>query len=119
NGVDLVLELTGHEEVWRRVLRRIGYTDEEIKDYISGPAYLPFQWLGCLYGAGGPLPDSWFPKRLRLAKKIHARMRELGMKRVMQAYTGLVPPDFRDKMPESRPINQGKWVGMDRPAILN
>ncbi|MBO0991959.1 alpha-N-acetylglucosaminidase [Bacillus sp. SD088] len=118
NGIDLVLELTGHEEVWRRTLSRVGYTDEEIKKYLTGPAYLPFQWLGCMYGWGGDLSDNWFRDRLQLAEKIHKRMRELGMTRVLQAYTGIVPPDFKEKVPESNPLDQGDWVGLERPFIL-
>lgn len=118
NGIDLVLELTGHEAVWRNMLMRIGYTAEEIKQYVSGPVYLPFQWLGCLYGWGGPLPDQWYADRLQLARQIHQRMDDLGMTRVMQSYTGIVPPDLQKKIPEANPIDQGDWVGLKRPAIL-
>ena len=39
NGVNIVLDITGQEEVWREFLSALGYTHEEIKDYIAGPAY--------------------------------------------------------------------------------
>ncbi|GIP31644.1 alpha-N-acetylglucosaminidase [Paenibacillus sp. J2TS4] len=118
NGINLVLEMTGHEEVWRRTFAKFGYTDEEIRTFLSGPAYLPFQWLGCLYGWGGPLPPSWFDDRVALAHRIHARMAELGMTRILPGYTGIVPPDFANKMPGAVVLDQGKWVEMERPPIL-
>lgn len=118
NGMDLILELTGHEEVWRRTLVKLGYADDEIKEYLCGPAFFPFQWLGVMYGFGGRLPDRWFEDRVKLAGRIHQRMRELGMTRVLQAYMGFVPPDFQQKYPDSNPLPQGDWVGMQRPAII-
>jgi len=118
NGIDLVLDLTGHEEVWRRTLLRLGYSKEEIQSYICGPAFFPFQWLGVMYGWGGPLPDTWYDSQVELADKIHSRMRELGMTRVLQGYTGNVPPGFKEKFPASDPVTLENWVGMKRPCMI-
>ena len=44
---------------WQAVGRRFGMTDAEIVAFLAGPPYLPFQWMGCLDGHGGPLPRNW------------------------------------------------------------
>ena len=32
----------------------LGLTDEQIGKFFVGPAYLPFGWMGCIDGWGGP-----------------------------------------------------------------
>ena len=58
NGVNMPLAVTGQEAVWQAVCRRLGMSDEEIAEFLAGPPYLPFQWMGCLDGYGGPLPPT-------------------------------------------------------------
>ena len=58
NGVNIVLDITGQEEVWREFLSTLGYTHEEIKDYIAGPAYYAWAYMANLSGYGGPVHDS-------------------------------------------------------------
>ena len=60
NGVNVVLDATAQEEVWRRFLGALGYTHEEAKDYIAGPAYYAWAYMANLSGFGGPVHDSWF-----------------------------------------------------------
>ena len=55
NGVNMPLSVTGQEAVWQAVCRRLGMSEQEITDFLAGPPYLPFQWMGCLDGWGGPL----------------------------------------------------------------
>ncbi len=57
NGINTPLSVTGQEAVWRKVLSDFGLSEKQIKDFIAGPPYLPFGWMGCLDGWGGPLPD--------------------------------------------------------------
>lgn len=78
NGVNIVLDITGQEEVWREFLSALGYTHEEIKDYIAGPAYYAWAYMANLSGYGGPVHDSWFSKRTELARKNQLIMRKLG-----------------------------------------
>ena len=42
------------------------------------PPYLPFGWMGCLDGWGGPLPQSWIDSHEQLGGKILKRERALG-----------------------------------------
>ena len=39
NGFNAILDITGQEEVWRRFMGELGYTTDEIKDWLVGPGY--------------------------------------------------------------------------------
>lgn len=70
NGVNVVLDATAQEEVWRRFLTELGYTHQEAKDFIAGPAYYAWAYMANLSGYGGPVHDTWFTERTELARKI-------------------------------------------------
>ena len=91
NGINAPLSVTGQEAVWQAVCRQLGMTDDEIAQFLAGPPYLPFQWMGCLDGWGGPLPKAWIAQHEQLGQRILARQRELGMTPVLQGFTGHVP----------------------------
>ncbi|MCX7046666.1 MAG: alpha-N-acetylglucosaminidase C-terminal domain-containing protein [Candidatus Sumerlaeota bacterium] len=109
NGINLPLAVTGQEAVWRAVCRRLGMSDDEIREFLAGPPYLPFSWMGCLDGWGGPLPAAWVDKRAELEKKILARERELGMTPVLQGFTGHVPAAIAKKFPEAK-MQKIHWI---------
>ena len=60
NGVNVVLDATAQEEVWRRFLGELGYSHEEAKDFIAGPAYYAWAYMANLSGFGGPLHGHLF-----------------------------------------------------------
>lgn len=118
NGVNLALATTGSEAVWQNTLRRIGYSDAEILDFIPGPAYTAWWLMGNLEGWGGPVTQAMIDDRTALERKILARMRELGIEPVMQGFYGMVPASLARKFPSARIIDQGRWGGFRRPQIL-
>lgn len=118
NGVNLVLDIIGQEEVLRRTLNEFGYSDEEVKEFISGPAYFAWFYMQNMTGFGGPLPNDWFEQRAELGRKMHDRMQSFGINPVLQGYSGMVPRDFKEKNPETQTISQGGWCGFDRPDML-
>lgn len=91
HGINAPLALTGHEAVWRAVLRDEGLGDDEIARYLGSAPYLPFLWMGCLEGWDRPLPDGWIEARERLGRQIVGRERELGMRPVLPGFAGHVP----------------------------
>jgi len=109
NGVNLPLAVTGQEVVWRAVCRRLGLTDEETAGFFAGPPYLPFQWMGCLDGHGGPLPDDWMTRHEALQRRILARERELGMTPVLQGFTGHVPVAVARRFPGAS-LQRVRWI---------
>ncbi len=109
HGINMPLSVTGQEAVWQKVYHDLGLNDKQILGFIAGPAYLPFGWMGCLDGWGGPLPQSWIDGHLKLQKKIFARQRELGMTPVLQGFTGHVPLGLKEKFPDAKLCKLPTW----------
>lgn len=109
HGVNMPLSVTGQEAVWQSVCRRLGMNDEEIREFLAGPPFLPFQWMGCLDGWGGPLPQDWIDRHAELQQRILARQRELGMTPVLQGFTGHVPAALADRLPDAR-LHRIRWI---------
>jgi alpha-N-acetylglucosaminidase len=109
HGINMPLAITGEEYTWYLVYKEMGFTDEELKGFFSGPSYFAWFWMGNLDGWGGPLPLSWMKSHFELQKKILQRERELGMKPVLPAFTGHVPAAFKKKFPSSK-LKQTNWT---------
>ncbi len=109
NGINLPLSVTGEESIWQAVGRRLGMSDAQITGFLAGPPFLPFQWMGCLDGYGGPLPMNWIARHEELEKKILERERELGMTPVLQGFTGHVPGALTNLFPKA-PLQRIKWL---------
>ncbi len=118
NGVNVVLDITAQEEVWRRFLTDLGYGYDAIKKFIAGPAYYAWAYMANHSGLGGPVHDSWFADRTELSRSNHYIMRKLGMQPVLQGYSGMVPTDILDYDPCADVIPQGTWCSTQRPAML-
>lgn len=118
NGINLMLSLVGHEEVWRQTLIELGYTNEEAKAFICGPTFMPWQWMQNIEGWGSNHTDEWFERRVALAHKIHNRMKELGITPAMQGYSGMIPTNFKEKCKGAEVLEQGNWCHLTRPDLL-
>jgi len=119
NGINMPLAVTGQESVWREVGRRLGLSGADLAAFLPGPAYLPFGWMGCLDGWGGPLPDSWIDQHRDLGRRILARERELGMTPVLQGFTGHVPPALASKYPRARFRQLAGWCGFPGTCFVD
>ena len=108
-GINTPLAVTGQEGVWRLVLSDLGFSKKMIGDFLVGPAYLPWGWMGNIDGLGGPLPDSWIDSHVELEQKILARERSLGMTPVLQGFTGHVPESIAQVFPEAEIHKTGDW----------
>ena len=91
HGINMPLVAVGHECVWRNMLLRMGYSEEEIGRFIAGPAFLAWWEMNNLEGWGGPLPLNWYKQQEALQKQIIHRMKEYGMKPVLPGYSGMRP----------------------------
>lgn len=119
HGINMPLAVTGQEAVWQAVGRKLGLSDAELRQFLVGPAYLPFGWMGCLDGWGGPLPQSWIDRHRDLELKILARQRELGMTPVLQGFTGHVPVALRQKFPQAKFQQLPSWCGFPGTSFLD
>ena len=113
-GVNLPLASTGQEAVWQEVWREFGLTDEEIRSFFTGPAYLPWHRVGNIDGVDAPLPQGWIDSQEALQGRILERERELGMRPVLPAFTGHVPARLQELYPESRITNVKPWGGFPK-----
>jgi alpha-N-acetylglucosaminidase len=111
SGVNMPLAVTGQEAVWQRVYRDMGLTDKQLDEFFVGPGYLPFGWMGCIDGFAGPLPQSWIDQHVELQEKILARQRSLGMKPVLQGFTGHAPKALEEVIPGLKLVKLTPWCG--------
>jgi len=119
HGVNMPLAVTGQESVWCAVCRDLGLRDEEIGRFLVGPGYLPFGWMGCIDGWGGPLPPSWIASHRELQRKILARERELGMTPVLQGFTGHVPEAMKEHFPQAKFRQLPRWCDFPGTTFLD
>lgn len=109
HGINMPLAITGEEYTWYLLYKEMGFSDEELKGFFTGPAYFSWFWMGNIDGWAGPLPVSWMKSHFELQKKILARQRSLGMKPVLPAFTGHVPAAFKNKFPKAK-LKATNWT---------
>lgn len=117
HGINLSLALTGTESVWRNVLLKLGYTKDEINEFVAGPGFTAWWLMNNLEGWGGPNPESWYIRQEKLQKKIVKRMREYGIEPVLPGYCGMVPHNAKEKL-GLNVADPGFWCSYHRPAFL-
>ncbi len=108
NGINMPLAITGEEAIWQDVYKKMGFTDKQLDEFFSGPAYFSWFWMGNIDAWGGPLPQHWMDTHKVLQKKILERERSFGMTPVLSSFTGHVPPSFKDKFPAAR-VKKTNW----------
>jgi len=109
HGINIPLAITGEEYTWYTVYKEMGFTDEELKGFFSGPAYFAWFWMGNLDGWGGPLSRHWMETHRDLQRRILQRERELGMTPILPAFTGHVPAAFAKHFPAAR-LKTTNWT---------
>ncbi|MER5490248.1 alpha-N-acetylglucosaminidase [Streptomyces sp. NPDC002490] len=119
HGYNRVFVQLGAEAVHHRVFQDFGYTGEEVRAWLPGPAHQPWWLLQNLSGFPAPPSRRLIGERAALGRRICDRLRELGMEPVLPGWSGMVPPGFADRNPGARTIAQGEWYGFDRPDWLD
>ena len=122
NGVNLPLAITGQEAVWYNVWTSLGMTGRQVREYFTGPSYLPWHRMANIDGWCGPLPKEWLDGQQALQQRIVERERALNMRPVLPAFAGHVPGKLRDLFPDADIQALGAWAGFDekyRTYFLN
>ena len=119
NGINLPLQVVGLEGVWYNALKRVGYTDKEARDYLCGPCYFAWQWMGNIESFAGPLPKSWIESHIELGKQVTQREIELGMHPIQQGFSGTVPARFTKLYPKADIRPKEDWCGFPPVYQLN
>lgn len=111
NGINLPLAITGQESIWYQIWTEMGLTDEEVRNYFTGPAHLPWHRMQNIDRWFAPLPKCWLDGQLELQKKITARERELNMRPVLPAFAGHVPRELARLYPDAPMTQLEAWAG--------
>lgn len=119
HGYNEVLVYTGADALYHRVFQEFGYTDEELRAWIPGPAHQPWWLLQNMSAFPYPVSRRLLQARAALGRRIANRVRELGMTPVFPGYFGTVPPGFTDRVPGAKTVPQGIWGGFPRPDWLD
>ncbi|MEW9623817.1 alpha-N-acetylglucosaminidase [Rhodanobacter geophilus] len=119
HGINEVLMTVGTEEVYRRTFQDFGYTDAVMRAWIPATAHQPWWLLQNMSGFDAPLSPRQYARRVAVARKIVARLRELGITPVFPGWFGTVPPGFAAKHPGANVVPQGMWAGFTRPDWLD
>jgi alpha-N-acetylglucosaminidase len=119
SGINAMIVERGMDTVLYRTFRAVGYSDADIRGWITQPAHQNWQLMGNLCCFNGPISRSLLAKRAASAQQIIARLRELGMTPVLPGFYGIVPADFQTRFPHAHVIPQGEWAGFTRPGWLD
>ncbi|MCX4695793.1 alpha-N-acetylglucosaminidase [Streptomyces sp. NBC_01408] len=119
HGINEVFVQVGAEYPYYRALQGFGYSAEELREWIPGPAHQSWWLLQNLSGFGGPVSERLMRERASLGGRIAEQLRGLGMTPVLPGYFGTVPPGFAARNPGSATVPQGDWAGFDRPDWLD
>ena len=119
SGINAMLVERGMDTVLYKTFRDVGYSDAEIRAWITQPAHQNWQLMGNLCCFAGPISAKLMQKRLASARQIMARLHQLGITPVLPGFYGIVPADFPSKFPRAHVIAQGEWAGFVRPGWLD
>ncbi|GGJ80775.1 alpha-N-acetylglucosaminidase [Parabacteroides faecis] len=117
HGINLPLAMVGTDGVWYNVLKKLGYSKEEIDEFIAGPGFQAWWLMNNLEGWGGPNSDNWYKQQIALQQRILKRMREYGIEPVLPGYSGMVPHNAKEKL-GLNVSDPGLWCDYRRPAFL-
>ncbi|GHT16034.1 alpha-N-acetylglucosaminidase [Bacteroidia bacterium] len=115
NGINMPLAITGQEAIWYKVWTKMGLTDDEVRNYFTGPAHLPWHRMLNLDYWQGPLPHSWLEHQEKLQQQIVQRERELNMTPILPAFAGHVPKELNRLFPDAKISTMSPWGGFADP----
>ncbi|CAF1477286.1 unnamed protein product [Adineta ricciae] len=111
NGINIVYATTGMEYIFSKVFLQMGFTQSEIDEYFTGPAFLAWLRMGNLQKHGGPLSQNWHQSQFQLAKQIIQRMTDIGIIPVLPAFTGFMPRTAPRRFPTAKFYYSSDWNG--------
>lgn len=109
NGVTMALANTGQEALWQKVWTEMGMTQEQTREYFTGPAFLPWHRMTNIDSWEGPLPQKWIDAQAALQKKIIRRETSLGITPILGSFNGHVPAALKELYPEADIRQLSHW----------
>jgi alpha-N-acetylglucosaminidase len=121
-GINMILALTGQEQVFYETFRHFGVEDLDIRSWFNGPAFLTWSRGQNEYGNNicGPLPKSWMEDQYGLQKNfILPRLRSLGIVGQLPGFQGNVPIQMKELFHNKNMTQQGAtgWMNSLDPLF--
>ncbi|NVO19425.1 MAG: alpha-N-acetylglucosaminidase C-terminal domain-containing protein [Bacteroidetes bacterium] len=110
HGINMPVAMAGQEAIWQKVYKSMGMTDAELRNYFTGPAFLPWQRMGNVNKHNGPLPQTYIDESAKLQKLIIERMNQLGMQPIVPTFSGFVPEAYKRLHPETKLLTVKGWA---------
>ncbi len=120
SGFNAILIQRGNDYAVYQAFRSVGYSDADIRKWITQPAHQNWQWMGNMCCFIEPISLELMQKRAASARKIVDLLRSLGITPVLPGFWGVVPADFAQHVPDAHVITQTEpWNGFQRPGWLD
>ncbi|PTB63279.1 glycoside hydrolase family 89 protein [Trichoderma citrinoviride] len=111
-GINLAPAWIGVEKIFTQVFQEAGFSNDDILDFFTGPAFLAWNHFGNLQGSwSSNLPFEWVDNQSALQKQIVRRMVELGITPILPAFPGFVPRAASRVLPEAQLLHSVQWAG--------
>ena len=102
HGYNMILDPVATEAIAERVWLKLGLTQQEIDDFVCGPAHAPWHRMGNIAKVDGPLPKAWHKDQIALQHKLLKRMKALKITPVFQGFAGFVPYGMKRLYPNEK-----------------
>lgn len=112
HGIDMPLSPIGSEAIFARVWRKLGLTEEEIGEFVTGAAHFPWFRMGNMTTLDGNLSQAYYDETIALEHQLIDRMEELGMTPIYNAFAGFVPKGIKRLYPDIKLFDTG-WRDRD------
>ncbi len=120
SGFNAVLIQRGNDLAVYQAFRDMGYSDAEIRKWITQPAHQNWQLMGNMCCFVEPISLALMQKRATSARKLMDALRGLGITPVLPGFWGVVPADFAAHASGAHVIVQtAPWNGFQRPGWLD
>ncbi|KAF9541519.1 hypothetical protein EC957_003017 [Mortierella hygrophila] len=117
NGINMALAMVGQEHVVRKFYENQGLSNDDISDFLGGPAFMPWQRMGNIQGAWAlqentTFNNDWIESQWELQGQIMQRMQAFNITPIMPSFQGFVPRKLPEKYPDSKFVFASDWNEM-------
>lgn len=120
SGFNAILIQRGNDLAVYKAFLDIGYSDSDIRHWITHPAHQNWQLMGNMCCFVEPISLALMEKRAASARQILDQLRSLGITPVLPGFWGVVPADFGKHVAGAHIVIQTEpWNGFERPGWLD
>jgi len=120
SGFNAILIQRGNDLAVYQAFLDLGYSDTDIRQWITQPAHQNWQWMGNMCCFTEPISLALMQRRATSARRIIDQLRALDITPVLPGFWGVVPADFAKHVPGSHVVIQTEpWNGFQRPGWLD